>query len=99
VSGQETQPERTLLSWQRTGLGVLAVAALLGHRALRTGSTAPLLLAGAVLALGLAVLGGLAPWRARALHRLPAPAPVPAALATAAVVTAALAAAAAVLTR
>ncbi len=99
MSAQETQPERTLLSWQRTGLGLLAVAGLLGSRAVLTGRTAPLLLAGSVGLLGLTVLGGVAPWRARALERAPASAPVPVALATAAVVTAALAAAAALLSR
>ena len=34
TGGRETQPERTVLSWQRTGLGMLAVAGLLA-RALR----------------------------------------------------------------
>ena len=33
LSGQETQPERTVLSWQRTGLGVLALAGLLARAA------------------------------------------------------------------
>ncbi|SNS70558.1 protein of unknown function [Geodermatophilus saharensis] len=99
MSGRETQPERTRLSWQRTGLGLLGIAALLGHHGLRAGATAPLLLGAAVAVLGLGVLTGLAPWRARQLDRRPAAAPVPAALATAAVAAAALAAAVSVLSR
>lgn len=65
MSAVETQPERTALSWQRTGLGVLAVAGLLGHRALHTGRPALLIAAGCVALLGLAVLGALAPLRYR----------------------------------
>jgi putative membrane protein len=34
VTAQETQPERTVLSWQRTGLGVLGGLAPLRARAL-----------------------------------------------------------------
>ena len=30
---RETQPERTALSWTRVALGVVAVAALMAHRA------------------------------------------------------------------
>ena len=99
MSGAETQPERTVLAWQRTGLGLLAVAALLGHRALLSGRATPLVPAAVVALLGTAVLTCLAPWRARALGRAPAVAPGPAALATAAVVTAALAAAVTLLSR
>ncbi len=61
----ETQPERTALAWQRTGLGVLGIAALIGHRAID--ARQPIVLAGAGLLglLGLAVVGGLAPARYR----------------------------------
>jgi putative membrane protein len=64
---RETQPERTALSWQRTGVGVLGVGALLARGALA--GHQPLLLAGAgvVALLGLAVLGGVAPRRHRRL--------------------------------
>ncbi|MCA0144658.1 DUF202 domain-containing protein [Blastococcus sp. LR1] len=65
MTAVETQPERTALAWQRTGLGVLAVAGLLGHRALHIGSPTLLVAAGAVALLGLAVLGALAPLRYR----------------------------------
>jgi putative membrane protein len=67
----ETQPERTALAWQRTGLGVLAVGGLVSHAALK--ATSPLLLvaAGATALLGLAVLGGLAPVRYRGLRQPP----------------------------
>ena len=34
MSDRGAAPERTDLAWQRTGLGILAVAGLLGHRAL-----------------------------------------------------------------
>jgi len=61
----ETQPERTALAWQRTGLGVLAVAGLLGHRAVEKGLPVLLARAGAAALLGLAVLGALAPARYR----------------------------------
>jgi putative membrane protein len=65
----ETQPERTALAWQRTGLGVLAVAGLLGHRAVEEERPVPLVLAGAAALLGLAVLGALAPVRYRDVRR------------------------------
>jgi putative membrane protein len=61
----ETQPERTALAWQRTGLGVLGVAGLLGHRAVEEERPVLLVLAGAAALLGLVVLGGLAPVRYR----------------------------------
>jgi putative membrane protein len=67
----ETQPERTALAWQRTGLGVLAVGGLVAHGALQGTSPLLLVLAGGVALLGLAILGGLAPVRYRRL-RLPA---------------------------
>ncbi|RBY75250.1 hypothetical protein DQ238_20170 [Geodermatophilus sp. TF02-6] len=68
-AARETQPERTALSWQRTGLGVLGVAALLAHSAVAGDAPARLAAAGAVALLGLGVLGWLAPLRARAVHR------------------------------
>jgi putative membrane protein len=68
----ETQPERTAQSWQRTGLGMLAVAGLLGHGAARSGQPVLLALAGFVALIGLFVLGGLAPARRRRLHRVAA---------------------------
>ena len=69
MTAQETQPERTVLSWQRTGLGVLAVAGLLARAAVSGGAPGRLAAAGAVALLGLGVLGGLAPLRARAAER------------------------------
>ena len=65
----ETQPERTALAWQRTGLGVLAVAGLLGHRAAEEERPVLLALAGAGALLGLLVLGALAPVRYRDVRR------------------------------
>ena len=65
----ETQPERTALAWQRTGLGVLAVAGLLGHRAVEHGRPALLVPAAAAALLGLVVLGALAPRRYRDVRR------------------------------
>ena len=65
----ETQPERTALAWQRTGLGVLAVAGLLAHRAAEDERRVLLLLAGAAALLGLLVLGALAPLRYRDVRR------------------------------
>lgn len=65
----ETQPERTALAWQRTGLGVLAVAGLLGHRALHTDRPLLLVAAGVAALLGLAVLGALAPLRYRQVRQ------------------------------
>ncbi|SEK48016.1 putative membrane protein [Blastococcus sp. DSM 46786] len=65
----ETQPERTALSWQRTGLGLLAVAGLVGHRAVHLGRPALLVLAGVAALAGLGVLGGLAPARYRQVQR------------------------------
>jgi putative membrane protein len=92
----ETQPERTALAWQRTGLGVLAVAALLAHRALERSSAAGLVGAGIAALLGLAVLGGLAPVRYRQVRgRLPGAVAAPrmAAAVTAVVVLVGIAAA------
>jgi putative membrane protein len=64
----ETQPERTALAWQRTGLGVLAVAGLLAHRAAEEERRVLLVLAGAAGLLGL-LLGVLAPVRYRDVRR------------------------------
>jgi putative membrane protein len=65
----ETQPERTALSWQRTGLGVLAVGSLIGHRAVVHRQPVLLALAGAVALLGLVIVGVLAHLRYRRLRR------------------------------
>lgn len=99
----ETQPERTALAWQRTGLGVLAVAGLVAHGAVEQASPVLLAVSGAAALLGLAVLGGLAPVRYRQVRRRRATgtamsAPALLAAATAAAALVALAAAAAVLT-
>ncbi|MCF6744134.1 DUF202 domain-containing protein [Blastococcus sp. KM273128] len=98
----ETQPERTALAWQRTGLGLLAVAGLVGHRAVHTEAPLMLVVAGLAALLGLAVLGGLAPARySRVQRRVAADEAVAsraaARAATATVVLTALAAAVAVL--
>ena len=66
----ETQPERTALSWQRTGLGVMAMAGLLGLRALEYRNAALLVVAGITALFGLGVLGGLAPVRYRQVQRI-----------------------------
>jgi putative membrane protein len=65
----ETQPERTGLAWQRTGLGVAAVSAIVAHGGLLTGDPGLLVVGGAVALLGLAVLGAIAPYRYRRLLR------------------------------
>jgi putative membrane protein len=98
----ETQPERTALSWQRTALGVLAVAGLLGHRGIVAGRPEVLLLAGGCALLGIALLSVVAlsrdhTVRAAAERDDPVSAPVLAVVATAVVVLVALAAAVAVL--
>ena len=66
----ETQPERTALAWQRTGLGTMGVAGLLGHGAVESQRPGVLVLAGTAALLGLAVLGGLAPVRYRQVRRM-----------------------------
>ena len=66
---RETQPERTALAWQRTGLGAMAVAVLLAHGALRSREAGMFLAAGAAALLALGVLGGLAPVRYRQVRR------------------------------
>jgi putative membrane protein len=93
----ETQPERTALAWQRTGLGVLAVGGLLGHRALEHRSAVLVVVAAVVALLGLGVLGGLAPARYRQVQRRAAAAPRMVTAAAGAVVLVALAAGVAVL--
>jgi putative membrane protein len=98
----ETQLERTALAWQRTGLGVLAVAGLVAHRAVEEERPILLVLAGAAALLGLVVLGWLAPVRYRNVRRrvtagTGAAAPRLAAGVTATVVLVAAAAAVAVL--
>ena len=65
----ETWQERTALAWQRTGLGVLAVAGLLAHRAALQGRPLLLAVAGGVALMGLGVLGGLAPARRRRVRQ------------------------------
>jgi putative membrane protein len=65
----ETQPERTALAWQRTGLGVLGVAGLLAHGAVESSRPGALVIAGVAALLGLGVLGGLAPVRYRQVRR------------------------------
>ena len=97
----ETQPERTALAWQRTGLGVLAVAGLIGHGAVRAQAPVALVAAGLAALLGLAVLGGLLTVRYRQVRRrvaagTPVSAPAMAVGVTAAVVLTAGAAAVAV---
>ena len=99
----ETQPERTALAWQRTGLGVLAVAGLVAHGAVEHEDRVLLVAAGVAALLGLGILGGLAPVRYRQVRRrLAADAPMTAprllTAATGAVVLVAVAAAAAVVT-
>jgi putative membrane protein len=89
--------ERTDLAWQRTGLGLVSVGGLLGARALKSAAPALLAVAGVALAIGLAVLGVLAPLRRRRLRRDDAAAPWAAAAVTAAVVLVAVAAGAAIL--
>jgi putative membrane protein len=105
VEGQpvETQPERNALAWQRTGLGVLAVAGLVGHSAVEREDRLLLVVAGAGALLGLGVLGGLAPIRYRQVRRRRAAGAVMSApglitAVTAAVALVALAAATAVVT-
>ena len=66
----ETQPERTALAWQRTGLGTMGVAGLLGHGAVDSERPALLVIAGTAALLGLAVLGALAPFRYRQVRRM-----------------------------
>jgi putative membrane protein len=99
---RETQPERTALAWQRTASGVVAVAGLMGHRAVVGGHPALLVPAGVCALLGVALLSGVGAARDRtvrdrAARKEPVAAGRAAALATAVVVGVALAAAASVL--
>jgi putative membrane protein len=98
----ESPIQRTELSWQRTGLGLLAVGGLLGHRAVVHASAALLVTAGLSALVGLGVLGVLAPLRPRQVQRRSAAdedlsAPREIAAITAAVVLVTVAAAVAVL--
>jgi putative membrane protein len=61
----DTQAERTALAWQRTALGVVGVAVLLGHRAITGGHPALLLPAGACALLGVLLFSGVAAVRDR----------------------------------
>ena len=94
-SAGETQPARTALAWQRTGLGLLVVAGLLLRAAAVDGDPLSVLPAGVVAVAGVSVLGVLAPRRRRA-SQLAADAgsctqaPRPAAYATGLVVLAAV---------
>lgn len=102
MTPRATQPERTALAWQRAGLGMLAVAALSAHGALRSREPGLVLASGAVAVLALWVLGGLAPARyrqARGTVRDRHGGTAPAGAGTAAVVLVALAAVAAVIPR
>jgi putative membrane protein len=88
---RETQPERTALSWTRTALGAVAVAALVGHRAVVGGHPALLVPAGVCALLGLALVSGVGAVRdGRVREQISRDEPVAAArlaaLATAAVV-------------
>ena len=62
---RETQPERTALSWTRTALGVVAVAALIGHRAVVGGHPMLLVPAGGCALLGVALVAGVGAGRDR----------------------------------
>jgi putative membrane protein len=99
----ETQLERTALAWQRTGLGVLAVAGLVAHGAVEHENRVLLVAAGIAALLGLGILGGLAPVRYRQVRSrraadVPMASPRLLRAATGAVVLVAVAAAAAVVT-
>jgi uncharacterized membrane protein YidH (DUF202 family) len=61
----ETQPARTALAWQRTGLGLLLVAGLLARLAAVQGEPVLVVPAAVVAGAGLTVLGVLAPRRRR----------------------------------
>ena len=60
---------RTSLAWQRTGLGLIGVGALLGGRAFYNDSLPVLLIAASAALVGAGVLGVLAPVRSRLLQR------------------------------
>ncbi|GAB3358078.1 hypothetical protein [Modestobacter lapidis] len=91
----ETQPARTALAWQRTGLGLLLVAGLLTRAAAVDGDPLLVLPAGVVAVAGIAVLGVLTPRRRHASQQAAAAgsagqSPRAAAVATGLVVLAAL---------
>jgi putative membrane protein len=69
VTAGSSPGERTDLAWQRTGLGLVSVAGLLGFRAFSTGTAALLVVAGVAGLLGIGVLGVLTPARYRLLQR------------------------------
>jgi putative membrane protein len=99
---RETQPERTALSWTRAALGVVAVAALIGHRAVVGGHPSLLVPAGVCALLGVALVSGVGAVRDRDVRDLtsrdePVAAPRLAALATAVVVVVGVVAAVSVL--
>ena len=62
----ETQPARTALAWQRTGLGLLLLAGLLARSAAEHADLLVVVPAGVVAVAGLAVLGLLLPRRQHA---------------------------------
>ncbi|WP_222192421.1 DUF202 domain-containing protein [Modestobacter italicus] len=91
----ETQPARTALSWQRTGVGLLLVTSLLTRSAAVHGDLRLVVPAAVAAIAALAVLGVVAPRRQRDAQAAAAAggdarAPRAAALATALVVLAAL---------
>jgi putative membrane protein len=61
----ETQAARTALAWQRTGLGLLLVAGLLGRGAAVHGELLLVVPAAVVAVAGLVVLGVVGPHRQR----------------------------------
>ncbi|MEU2350474.1 DUF202 domain-containing protein [Modestobacter sp. NPDC049651] len=65
----ETQAARTVLAWQRTGLGVLGVAALLLRAAVEHGDLPVAAIGSGVALAGLVVLGVLTRRRAVAAQR------------------------------
>ncbi|SDX72204.1 putative membrane protein [Modestobacter sp. DSM 44400] len=93
--GGETQPARTALAWQRTGLGVLLVAGLLARLAAAQGELVLVVPTVVVAGAGLTVLGVLTPRRRRSSQRAattggPGHAPRTAAMGTGLVVLAAV---------
>ena len=67
---RETQPERTALSWTRTALGVVAVAALIAHRAVVGGHPGVLVPVGICALLGVALAAGVGGARDRRVRAL-----------------------------
>jgi putative membrane protein len=65
TAARDTQAERTALAWQRTALGVIGVASLLGHRAVTGGHPTLLLPAGACALMGVVLLSGVGAVRDR----------------------------------